>query len=173
MSEEDVIYQRLKEYLKQQNWIILGGEPPGGTNHIPVIEVRNSLTLQKGSKGSKKIDLVAFKSSFFLLLELKHSYSYSDISKLNVLIKYPSGREAFLNALLAKGLLKSNNISIDYQQYILSSYYLIKAVGYNTSTKLAPEDFITFLVCTNFVKPSFGKQISNQVKALFTDLIHF
>jgi hypothetical protein len=38
---------------------------------------------------------------------------------------------------------------------------------------LAPEDFITFLVCTNFVKPSFGKQISNQVKALFTDLIHF
>jgi hypothetical protein len=150
-----------------------GGITPGGTNHIPVIEVRNSLNLQKGSKGSKKIDLVAFKSSFFLLLELKHSYSYSDISKSNVLIKYPSGREAFLNALLAKGLLKSNNISIDYQQYILSSYYLIKAVGYNTSTKLAPEDFITFLVCTNFVKPSFGKHISNQVKALFTDLIHF
>jgi hypothetical protein len=116
--------------------------------------------LEKGSKGSKKIDLVAFKSSFFLLLELKGSYSYSDIYKLNALIKHPSGREAFLNALLAKGLLRSNNMNIDYQEYIISSHYLIKAVGFNASNKLAPEDFITFLVYTNFVRPSFGKQIS-------------
>jgi hypothetical protein len=116
--------------------------------------------LEKRSKGSKKIDLVAFKSSFFLLLELKGSYSYSDIYKLNALIKHPSGREAFLNALLAKGLLRSNNINIDYQEYIISSHYLIKAVGFNASNKLAPEDFITFLVYMNFVRPSFGKQIS-------------
>jgi hypothetical protein len=170
MLEENIVYQQLKEYLQQHNWIILGGEPPGGTNHIPIIEVRDSLNLEKGSK---KIDLVAFKSSFFLLLELKRSYSYSDISKLNAMIKHPSGREAFLNALLAKGLLKSNNIIIDYQQYIVSPHYLIKAVGYNASTKYAPEDFITFLVYASFVRPSFGKQISNQVKALFTDLIHF
>ncbi len=170
---EDAVYQKLKEYLKQQNWIILGGEPPGGTNHIPVIEVRNSLNLDKGSKGSKKIDLVAFKSSFFLLLELKYSYSYSDVSKLNELIKYPSGREAFLNSLLAKGLLKSNNIRIDYQQYIMSSHYLIKSVGYNASNKLAPEDFITFLVYETFVKPSFGREISDQVKTLFMDLTDF
>src|SRR5438093_2911696 len=106
MSEEDVVYQKLKKYLQKQDWIILGGEPPGGSNHIPIIEVRDSLNLEKGSKGSKKIDLVAFKSSFFLLLELKRSYSYSDISKLNAMIKHPSGREAFLNALLAKGTIK-------------------------------------------------------------------
>jgi hypothetical protein len=57
MSEESVVYQKLKEYLQQQNWIILGGEPPGGTNHIPVIEVTNSLNLEKGRKGSKKLFL--------------------------------------------------------------------------------------------------------------------
>jgi len=173
MSEENVVYQKLKEYLQQHNWTILGGEPPGGTNHIPVIEVRDLLNLEKGSKGSKKIDLVAFKSSFFLLLELKGSYSYSDIYKLNALMKYPSGRQAFLNALIAKGLLKSNNINIDHQQYIASSRYMIKAVGFNASSKLAPEDFITFLVYGNFVRPFFGKQISDEVKALFTDFIHF
>src|SRR4051812_5227569 len=115
MIEENLVYQILKKYLRQQNWIVLRGEPPGGTNHIPVIEVRDPLNFKKGSKGSKKIDLVAFKSSFFLLLELKPSYSYSDICKLNELLKYPSGRESFLNALLAKGLLKSNNININYQ----------------------------------------------------------
>jgi hypothetical protein len=80
MIEENFIYQILKKYLREQNWIILGGEPPAGTNHIPVIEVRDPLNFKKGSKGSKKIDLVAFKSSFFLLLELKPSYSYYDIS---------------------------------------------------------------------------------------------
>jgi hypothetical protein len=57
MSEESVVYQKLKEYLQQQNWIILGGEPPGGTNHIHVIEVTNSLNLEKGRKGSKKLFL--------------------------------------------------------------------------------------------------------------------
>ncbi len=80
MIEENLIYQILKKYLREQNWIILGGEPPGGTIHIPIIEVRDPLNFKKGSKGSKKIDLVAFKSSFFLLLELKPSYSYYDIS---------------------------------------------------------------------------------------------
>jgi hypothetical protein len=106
-------------------------------------------------------------------LELKGSYSYNDVHKLNELIKYPSSREAFINALLAKGLLGSNNITIDVQQYIVSPYYLIKAVGFNASTKLAPEDFITFHVYMDYVEPSFGKQISEQVKVLFRDLIHF
>src|SRR6266496_6729349 len=99
-KEENVVYQKLKKYLQEQNWIILGGEPPGGTNHILVIEVRDSLNFEKGSKGSKKIDLVAYTSPFFLLLELKNSYSYSDIHKLNELMKYPSGREYLLLILL-------------------------------------------------------------------------
>ena len=43
MIEENLIFQILKKYLREQNWIILGGEPPGGTNHIPVIEVRDPL----------------------------------------------------------------------------------------------------------------------------------
>jgi hypothetical protein len=145
-KEENVVYQKLKKYLQQQSWIILGGEPPGGTNHIPVIEVRDSLNFEKGSKGSKKIDLVAFKSPFFLLLELKASYSSCDIRKLNNLINYQSGREAFLNALLAKELLKSNNINIDYRQYTASAHYLVKSVGFNACNKFAPDDFITFHV---------------------------
>jgi hypothetical protein len=173
LLEESLIYQKLKEYLSQQNWLILGGEPPGGTNQIPVIEIRNQLNLKKGSKGSKKIDLVAFRSSFFLLLELKPSYSYNDIHKLNEITIHPSGREAFLNALLAKGLLKSNNILIDYQQYIISCRYMIKAVAYNVSKKLAPADFITFLVHTNLVTPSFGRNIPHQVQALFRSPTHF
>jgi hypothetical protein len=52
-KEENVVYKKLKKYLQQQSWIILGGEPPGGTNHIPVIEVRDSLNFEKGSKGRR------------------------------------------------------------------------------------------------------------------------
>jgi transcriptional regulator of met regulon len=142
-EEENIVYQKLKDYLQQHSWIILGGEPPGVTNHIPVIEVRDPLNFEKGSKGSKKIVLVAFKLPFFLLLELTASYSSRDIHKLNKLTNYQSAREAFINALLAKELLKSNNIDIDYQQYTASAHYLIKSVGFNASYKFAPEDFIT------------------------------
>jgi hypothetical protein len=105
-EEENIVYQKLKDYLQQHSWIILGGEPPGVTNHIPVIEVRDPLNFEKGSKGSKKIVLVAFKLPFFLLLELTASYSSRDIHKLNKLTNYQSAREAFINALLAKELLK-------------------------------------------------------------------
>lgn len=89
------------------------------------------------------------------------------------MINYQSSREAFLNALLAKKSLKSNNINIDYQLYTASAHYLIKSVGFNASNKFAPEDFVTFHVYPDFVIPSFGQQISHHVKALFTDLIHF
>ncbi len=110
--------------------------------------------MEKGSKGSKKIEIFIF-------------------SFIGIKGFVPSGREAFLNALLAKGLLWSNNITIDVQQYIASPHYLIKAVGFNASDKLAPEDFITFHTSTESVQASFGKLISEQVKALFRDVIHF
>ena len=44
---------KVKEYLQQQSWLILGGEPPEGTNHIPVIEVLDSLNFEKGTKGRR------------------------------------------------------------------------------------------------------------------------
>jgi hypothetical protein len=52
MLDENTLYEKVKNYLKTTGWIILGGQPARGTNHLPVIEVKDSPS--RGSKGSKK-----------------------------------------------------------------------------------------------------------------------
>ena len=65
----------MKEYLSKLEWTIVAGDPPHGTDHIPVFEMHDSDYVGKGSKGSKKIDLLAYKKKYFLLIELKGKYA--------------------------------------------------------------------------------------------------
>ncbi|MGC2683071.1 MAG: hypothetical protein WA323_14500, partial [Candidatus Nitrosopolaris sp.] len=168
MTDENRLYEKVKNYLKKSNWTILGGQPARGTNHLPVIEIKSYAHTAKGSKGSKKIDLVAFKDPFFLICEAKGSYSQSDISKINELTGSHDQRLAFINALLEKRVLKSNNIVIEDAKYTMSDTFLIKGVGYNILTSSAPEDFVTFVLQEDVAKPFFGRKISDEVKYLFT-----
>lgn len=52
MLDKNTLHEKVKNYLKTTGWIILGGQPARGTNHLPVIEVKDSPS--RGSKGSKK-----------------------------------------------------------------------------------------------------------------------
>jgi hypothetical protein len=65
MIDENRLYQKVKEYLNSNNWIILCGQPARVTDHPPVIDVKDFANQIKGSKGTKKIDVVAFKSGVF------------------------------------------------------------------------------------------------------------
>lgn len=165
--DENRLYQKVKKYLEDYKWIILGGQPAGGTDHLPIIEIKDYTNPHKGSKGSRKIDLIAFKNPFFLMSELKDSYVDKDICKLNEIADLPRLRLAFFNALREKEILKSHHIEIKPQDYVDSGKYLIKSVGYNISSRSAPEDFVTFVLKGEIVKPSFGKQISEEVIRLF------
>lgn len=147
--------------------MVLGGEPPGGTDHIPVIEIKDNSNKEKGSKGSKKIDLIAFKDPFFLLLELKKLYANSDVIKLDEITQSSKLRRAFLDALNEKKVLDKHKIKLETSQYLSSSKFFIKSIGYNKSDKLGPEDYITYLVSPDKIETKYGENISDDIKSLF------
>ena len=166
MVSETEIYLKLKKELPKKGWILIGGEPPDGTNSMPRIELKDYSNISKGSKGSKKIDLVFFKGGFFLLLELKEEYDYSDVKKLNEIVQDEKWRKAFITALKEKKALELKNISIDQQNYIHSNNLLIKAIAYSEGTA-KHDDFVTFIVDKFGINLYFGSGISENIKQLF------
>jgi hypothetical protein len=166
MVSETEIYLKLKKGLPERGWILIGGEPPDGTNSMPRIELKDSSNLSKGSKGSKKIDLVFFKNGFFLLLELKENYDYSDVKKLNEIVQEEKWRKAFMTALKEKRALELKSISINQQVYIQPNDLLIKAIAYSEGD-VRHEDFVTFIIDKSGTNLHFGSSISENVRQLF------
>ena len=134
----------MKEYLSKLEWTIVAGDPPHGTDHIPVFEMHDSDYVGKGSKGSKKIDLLAYKKKYFLLIELKGKYAQSDIKKLDELISNEKWRYSFVNELKSKKIITKIDSDLDIDMYIKSTKFLIKAIGYNYVQKPTPNEFLTF-----------------------------
>lgn len=169
MLDETQIYILMKRWLQDNNWKILGGEPPGGTNDIPLIELKDVSYTKKGSKGSRKIDFVAYKQGYFLFLELKTIFSYSDIKKLNEVIGETKWHHAFIRTLKEKNIYKELRISTEMEiKYATSDKYYIKAVGFNDTGKLGPQDFVTFLLSDNRVKVIIGTKLKNQIRQLLS-----
>ena len=169
---ETKIYLMLKKWLQKHSWIILGGEPPGGTNAIPVIELKDVEYTNKGSRGSKKIDLVCYKKGYFLLIETKENYSYSDIRKLNEIVGKEKWRRAFTRALKEKRVpfISDPSLFLKESEYIEKEDFYIKAVGFNDSrASSCPSDFVVFIpIKTGGIKIIFGSDISISKQRLFT-----
>jgi hypothetical protein len=163
LLSETEVYVNLKAYLQEKDWEILGGQPPGGTNSIPLIEIKDRDYRGKGSKGSKKIDLVGFREPFFLLVELKESLSESDISKLRDVTGDSVWREAFLVALEEKGRYPKG---LQRYLYTRSDSFLVKALGFNAGEGLGPRDFVTFLVGADTVDVHLGAETPSELKSL-------
>jgi|SRR3989338_4651262 len=166
MVSETQIYLTLKKYLPEKGWILVGGEPPDGTNSMPRIELKDDTHLAKGSKGSKKIDLLFFKAGYFLLLELKEKYNFSDVKKLNEIVEKEKWRNAFILALKEKRALELKKIRIDEQEYILSNKKLIRAIAYSEG-KSNHAEFVTFVIDESGIKLSYGDNIRQEIKQLF------
>lgn len=170
MISESEIYIRMKEFLsKKYNWVTLGGEPPDGTNTVPRIELKDVETKEKGSRGSKKIDLVFFKEGYFLLNELKSIFNQSDVNKLNEIVGDEKWRRAFIKALDEKRILEMNQIKINPDDYINSKRFLIKSITFSEGYKI-PDEFVVFFVKEDGIEIRFGSGISDDVKKLFTRL---
>ncbi len=166
MVTETQIYLFLKRFLPEKNWILVGGEPPDGTNSMPRIELKDERNLSKGSKGSKKIDLLFFKEGYFLLLELKEKYNASDVEKLNEIVHSEMWRKALIKALKEKKALENKGINIEESNYILSDRFIIKSIAYSEG-KALPEGFITFVLNENGIKLYFGSKIPESIRELF------
>lgn len=168
MLDETQIYILMKEWFKDNGWIVLGGEPPGGTNDIPLIELKDIDHAGKGSKGSKKIDLVGYKQGYFLLLELKPTISYSDVKKLNQITSEAKWRATFIRVLKERGIFEDLHIPPKRTiEYIVTGKYYIKSVGFNYTGKLGPQDFLTFLFFDNRIKTIIGRKVGSEVRQLF------
>jgi hypothetical protein len=90
MTIEMALYIDLKRFLKSHEWEIIGGQPPSGTDHLPVLEMKTHVGAVKGSKESYKPDLVAYKAHQLLIVEIKPSYSASDNAKLLSILMEPT-----------------------------------------------------------------------------------
>ncbi|MEM0287011.1 MAG: hypothetical protein QXG05_02400 [Nitrososphaerota archaeon] len=168
MLNENQVYLALKQWLHKEGWLVVGGEPPGGTNDIPVVEMKNATHTMKGSKGSRKIDLVAFRDGYFLLIECKPSFSKSDVDKLNEVVSQKKWRAAFVRAVTEKRIAQRLLLtSKDLARYVDQPQLLIKAVGFSQSTKKGPEDFITLCLTRENVIPYFGRKIPDVIRKLF------
>lgn len=171
LSETD-LYLALKKWLQERDWLILGGEPPGGTDVIPVIELKDVEYTKKGSKGSRKIDLICYKNDYFLLVEVKERCSYSDIKKLNEIVSEKKWRNAFIRALKEKQALSIKKVlsSLNELEYIEKEDFYIKAIGFNDSkTNSCPSDFVIFIPTrSEEIKTVFGSDISIDKQRLFT-----
>jgi hypothetical protein len=82
MSLETKLYIALKSHLRNTGWHLIAGQPPSGTDHLPVLEIKSKVGVEKGSRGSYKPDLVAVSLNKLLIVEIKPSYSANDDAKL-------------------------------------------------------------------------------------------
>jgi len=82
MTVEMELYLGLKKYLRKAGWMILGGQPPSGSDHLPVIEIKLNHGGEKGSKHAFKPDLLALRANQIMLFEIKPDFSQADYDKL-------------------------------------------------------------------------------------------
>ena len=164
--QEDEVYLLVKDWLQDRGWKILGGEPPNGTNVIPRLYIKDANYQGKGSKGSKKIDIVTYKNGYFLLIEVKPTRSRSDEKKLNEIVSEKKWREAFINALKERRSFPEGALA--EETYVEQKTYLVKTLAYDIRREEPLDDFIhIFVNPLGEISISFGYQISQEIRALF------
>lgn len=71
----------LKKDVLSRGGHLLGGQPPSGTDHLPVLEIRDPENLERGSKKSFKPDLVFLLARTIFIVEIKPAFSLADHRK--------------------------------------------------------------------------------------------
>lgn len=172
MSPEDHIYRNMKAWLEARGWLVIAGEPPSGTNHLPVLEIRDPNYTGRGSTGSRKIDLLAYRDGRLLLIELKGKCSHKDVEKLDRIISTRESREALMDAIDEKSIPKRSQLDLERSLYVESPQLLIKSIGYNHRVHKIPADYVVFF----FSSPEegrpeimFGTEIGQAVRNLFPE----
>lgn len=79
---EDEVYFYTKEWFKFKGFKVIAGQPPKGSDNIPVLEIKNGNYLDKGSKGSFKPDLVSINPKNIVIVECKPKFDNNDKDKL-------------------------------------------------------------------------------------------
>jgi hypothetical protein len=119
MSIETRLYIKLKKYLVKNDWKVIGGQPPSGSDHLPVIEIKLNRTGGKGSGDAYKPDMVATKDKVLYIFEIKPKYSRLDCEKLLEVYSSDSRREALWKEIEQRGLVDELGAPISVEAFSL------------------------------------------------------
>jgi hypothetical protein len=145
---EDLIHLTVRSFLKNNNWKLIAGQYPNGSDDEvfslcimdPELAKDNSPDPRRHSKNKLVPDLVANKDNLILVLEFKPEYSYDDEQKLTDLLK--SRKEDFYNYLECFTLQR--NIKLEAQT---RDIILIPGLGFSYKSRfIRNSDFVYFLV---------------------------
>jgi hypothetical protein len=102
---ETQVFIAVKSYLLENDWQVVGGQPPSGTDYLPVIEVRDPKFTGKGSKGSYKPDLIAWHDYNLAIIELKPQFNQPDRDKVNEVLKSPERVQSLWESLIQRNIV--------------------------------------------------------------------
>jgi hypothetical protein len=134
------VYMLVKQFMRECTWLVVGGQPPSGTDHVPVIEIKDPGNLEKGSKGSLKPDVVAVRRRTLLVVELKPQWNGADRQKLLDFLSNQTRVDAFFEEL------RLRNIRNEEGQLVWDlrhDFELVGAIGY--AGPLVSDEILTTL----------------------------
>jgi hypothetical protein len=114
---EDAVYLAAKRWFQNRGFVVLAGQPPGGCDNIPVIEIKDDLAKEKGSRRSFKPDLIVANDSFFLVIECKPLDSKADELKLMEVDSSPARRRALYREVTQRGIFERRGLMNSYRSF--------------------------------------------------------
>jgi hypothetical protein len=139
---ETQVFIIVRNHLLESGWQVLGGQPPSGTDHLPVIEIRDPTHQGKGSKGSYKPDLIAWHDSNLLIIELKPSFNRGDRDKVIKVLESPDRVKSLWESLIQRNIVLGEYGPISEFQ---RSSRVVGGLGYG-GTKVEHPDLWRFFV---------------------------
>ena len=126
---EDQIYISTKLWFKKNNYIILAGQPPSGSDTIPVVEIKDKSNQDKGSKGSYKPDLIVKKNNSIAILECKPKFDMGDKKKLLDIIDDDQRKKELFIELTQRKLINKNIQELNYNDFLINIRFCMSFNG--------------------------------------------
>jgi hypothetical protein len=121
MLTEGEVYVGCKALLNGHGWECIAGQPPSGSDHLPVVEVKWPERSGKGSLGALKPDLIGVKSGALLLVECKPKHSPEDVEKLRSIISDPARLGELREELRTRSLLGAHGLNENFPESVYAS----------------------------------------------------
>lgn len=102
---EEEVYRAARVLLSAADWELVGGQAPGGSHDLPLIEIKDPSRTGRGSTGSYKPDLICYRDKMWLLVEAKPQYSERDREKLLGILNEPLRLSELAKELAQRQLL--------------------------------------------------------------------
>jgi len=111
---ESLIYIKAKAWFTLNGYTAIAGQPPNGSDNIPVVEIKSGGNSAKGSGGSYKPDLLVCNESHFWIVECKPKFCRLDELKLERVLSDRDRIGLLFRELLQRKLFEKANLQASY-----------------------------------------------------------